>query len=196
MRSHSDYGSRADRCIGVAGRVARCPQSPARADRAHGSVFGGHRRGCHTRRHAGYPQRPRLDFGNPRAESRTGRTGAVRRTKRAPCYLKSRSAARPGRGLHRTHEPPLACRRTARRRLVTALPNLNGWLRHLLLTIALNFASPQAIVYGYLVPVLFLLGVRQRVPDRFSAVAGTYGPNSDHYHPWWSMLWTTHLAGL
>ena len=40
---------------------------------------------------------------------------------------------------------------------MTALPNLNGWLRHLLLTIALNFASPQAIVYGYLVPVLFLL---------------------------------------
>jgi ABC-type multidrug transport system permease subunit len=40
---------------------------------------------------------------------------------------------------------------------VTALPNLNGWLRHLLLTIALNFASPQSIVYGYLVPVFFLL---------------------------------------
>lgn len=40
---------------------------------------------------------------------------------------------------------------------MTALPNLNGWLRHLLLTIALNFASPQAIVYGYLVPVFFLL---------------------------------------
>jgi ABC-type multidrug transport system permease subunit len=40
---------------------------------------------------------------------------------------------------------------------VTALPNLNGWIRHLLLTMALNFASPQAIVYGYLVPVFFLL---------------------------------------
>ena len=40
---------------------------------------------------------------------------------------------------------------------MTALPSVNGWLRHLLLTIALNFASPQAIVYGYLVPVLFLL---------------------------------------
>jgi ABC-2 type transport system permease protein len=40
---------------------------------------------------------------------------------------------------------------------VTARPNLNGWIRHLLLTIALNFASPQAIVYGYLVPVFFLL---------------------------------------
>jgi ABC-2 type transport system permease protein len=40
---------------------------------------------------------------------------------------------------------------------VTALPNLNGWIRHLLLTIALNFASPQAIVYGYLVPVFFLV---------------------------------------
>ena len=47
-------------------------------------------------------------------------------------------------------EPP-------RRGLVTALPNLNGWVRHLLLTIALNFASPQAIVYGYLVPVFFLV---------------------------------------
>ena len=40
---------------------------------------------------------------------------------------------------------------------MTALPNLNGWVRHLLLTIALNFASPQAIVYGYLVPVFFLV---------------------------------------
>ena len=40
---------------------------------------------------------------------------------------------------------------------MTALPNLHGWVRHLLLTIALNFANPQAIVYGYLVPVLFLL---------------------------------------
>jgi ABC-type transport system involved in cytochrome c biogenesis permease component len=40
---------------------------------------------------------------------------------------------------------------------VTARPNLNGWFRHLLLTITLNFANPQAIVYGYLVPVLFLL---------------------------------------
>ena len=40
---------------------------------------------------------------------------------------------------------------------VTALPDLNGWIRHLLLTIALNFANPQAIVYGYLVPVFFLV---------------------------------------
>ena len=40
---------------------------------------------------------------------------------------------------------------------MTAFPNLNGWTRHLLLTITLNFASPQAIVYGYLVPVFFLL---------------------------------------
>ena len=40
---------------------------------------------------------------------------------------------------------------------MTAPPNLNGWVRHLLLTIALNFANPQAIVYGYLVPVFFLV---------------------------------------
>jgi ABC-type multidrug transport system permease subunit len=40
---------------------------------------------------------------------------------------------------------------------VTALPSLNGWIRHFLLTIVLNFCSPQAIVYGYLVPVFFLL---------------------------------------
>lgn len=40
---------------------------------------------------------------------------------------------------------------------MTSLPNLNGWIRHLLLTIALNFANPQAIVYGYLVPVFFLV---------------------------------------
>ncbi len=36
-------------------------------------------------------------------------------------------------------------------------PALNGWIRHFLLTLYLNFRSPQAIVYGYLVPVLFLL---------------------------------------
>ena len=40
---------------------------------------------------------------------------------------------------------------------MTGHPNLDGWLRHLLLTITLNFANPQAIVYGYLVPVFFLL---------------------------------------
>ncbi len=40
---------------------------------------------------------------------------------------------------------------------MTAPPNLNGWVRHLLLTLALNFANPQAIVYGYLVPVFFLV---------------------------------------
>jgi ABC-type transport system involved in cytochrome c biogenesis permease component len=34
---------------------------------------------------------------------------------------------------------------------------VKGWTRHLLLTIALNFANPQAIVYGYLVPVFFLV---------------------------------------
>ena len=33
----------------------------------------------------------------------------------------------------------------------------NGCLRHFLLTIHLNFRNPQAIVYGYLVPVIFLL---------------------------------------
>jgi len=40
---------------------------------------------------------------------------------------------------------------------VTAFPSLNGWIRHLLLNFALNFANPQAIVYGYLVPVFFLV---------------------------------------
>lgn len=34
---------------------------------------------------------------------------------------------------------------------------MNGWIRHFLLTIHLNFRYPQAIVYGYLVPILFLL---------------------------------------
>ena len=32
-----------------------------------------------------------------------------------------------------------------------------GWIRHVLLTIHLNFENPQAMVYGYLVPVIFLL---------------------------------------
>ena len=40
---------------------------------------------------------------------------------------------------------------------MTAFPNINGWIRHFLLTMVLNFSNPQAIVYGYLVPVLFLL---------------------------------------
>lgn len=37
------------------------------------------------------------------------------------------------------------------------LPELNGCIRHFLLTINLNFRNPQGIVYGYLVPVIFLL---------------------------------------
>ena len=37
-------------------------------------------------------------------------------------------------------------------------PKLDGWIRHFLLTIHLNFRNPQAIAYGYLVPVIFLLG--------------------------------------
>ena len=40
---------------------------------------------------------------------------------------------------------------------MTALPALNGWIRHFLLTIHLNFRNSQAIVYGYLVPIIFLL---------------------------------------
>ena len=40
---------------------------------------------------------------------------------------------------------------------MTTFPELNGWIRHFLLTIHLNFRSPQAIVYGYLVPAFFLL---------------------------------------
>jgi len=35
-------------------------------------------------------------------------------------------------------------------------PKLRGWIRHLLLTIQLNFRNPQGIVYVYLVPVIFL----------------------------------------
>jgi len=34
---------------------------------------------------------------------------------------------------------------------------LRGWLRHLLLSLQLSFRNPQGIVYGYLVPVIFLL---------------------------------------
>lgn len=40
---------------------------------------------------------------------------------------------------------------------MTAPAALAGWIRHFLLTIYLNFRNPQAIVYGYLVPVIFLL---------------------------------------
>lgn len=34
---------------------------------------------------------------------------------------------------------------------------MRGPLRHLLLTLRLNFRSPQALVYGYLVPIFFLI---------------------------------------
>lgn len=40
---------------------------------------------------------------------------------------------------------------------MTAHPTLDGWIRHFLITIDLNFRNPQGIVYGYLVPVIFLL---------------------------------------
>jgi len=40
---------------------------------------------------------------------------------------------------------------------MNALPQLNGWIRHFLLMIYLSFRNPQGIVYGYLVPILFLL---------------------------------------
>ena len=40
---------------------------------------------------------------------------------------------------------------------IRALPAWNGWIRHFLLTIHLNFRNSQAIVYGYLVPIIFLL---------------------------------------
>jgi len=39
---------------------------------------------------------------------------------------------------------------------MTASPEWNGWMRHFLLSIDLNFRNPQAIVYGYLVPIIFL----------------------------------------
>ena len=41
---------------------------------------------------------------------------------------------------------------------MTAPPRVNGCIRHFLLTIHLNFRNPQAIAYGYLAPVIFLLG--------------------------------------
>ena len=40
---------------------------------------------------------------------------------------------------------------------MTGRPGWNGWIRHFLLTLQLNFGNPQAIVYGYLVPIIFLL---------------------------------------
>ncbi len=40
---------------------------------------------------------------------------------------------------------------------MTASPQLSGWTRHFLLTIYLSFRNPQGIVYGYLVPIIFLL---------------------------------------
>ena len=39
---------------------------------------------------------------------------------------------------------------------MTASPLWHGWIRHFLLTIDLSFRNPQGIVYGYLVPIIFL----------------------------------------
>jgi ABC-type transport system involved in cytochrome c biogenesis permease component len=40
---------------------------------------------------------------------------------------------------------------------MTKFAQVNGWIRHFLLAINLNFRNPQAIAYGYLVPIIFLL---------------------------------------
>src|ERR1035438_10014834 len=37
------------------------------------------------------------------------------------------------------------------------MSSMKGWIRYFLLTIYLIFRNPQAIVYGYLVPIIFLL---------------------------------------
>ena len=42
---------------------------------------------------------------------------------------------------------------------MTLPPRWNGCLRHFLLTLHLNFRNPQGIVYGYLVPIVFLLAL-------------------------------------
>lgn len=39
---------------------------------------------------------------------------------------------------------------------MTLPPKLNGWIRHFSLTLYLNIRNPQAIAYGYLVPIIFL----------------------------------------
>ena len=33
---------------------------------------------------------------------------------------------------------------------------MKGFLRHLLITLKLNFRNPQAVVFGYVVPIFFL----------------------------------------
>src|SRR3954470_24334431 len=35
-------------------------------------------------------------------------------------------------------------------------PPMNGFLHHLRLTLKLNFRNPQAVVFGYVVPIFFL----------------------------------------
>jgi ABC-2 type transport system permease protein len=40
---------------------------------------------------------------------------------------------------------------------MTASLELRGWFRHFVLSMQLSFRNPQGIVYGYLVPVIFLL---------------------------------------
>src|SRR4051812_44447766 len=48
--------------------------------------------------------------------------------------------------------------RFARARLaLESRPRMKGFLAHLWLTLKLNFRNPQAVVFGYVVPVFFLL---------------------------------------
>src|ERR1051325_4176031 len=48
-------------------------------------------------------------------------------------------------------------------------PPMNGFLHHLGLTLKLNFRNPQAVVFGYVVPIFFLFAYGSVFAGRSSA---------------------------
>ena len=60
----------------------------------------------------------------------------------------------------------------------------SGLANHFLLVLQLNVRSKQALIYGYLVPVFFLLAFGSVFPAYGrSAIAHRNGSNPDHHHP-------------
>ena len=78
---------------------------------------------------------------------------------------------------------------------MTALPAWNGWTRHFLLTIHLNFLNSQAIVYGYLVPIIFLLAFGSVFRAGSPPLLAADGPDRHHHDTGRRVFRTADSAG-
>src|SRR3954466_12689070 len=63
---------------------------------------------------------------------------------------------------------------------------MRGFFRHLLITLKLNFRNPQAVVFGYVVPIIFLLA--------YTAFFGKARPK-DPLSPYFAQLLTITILG-